>query len=225
MAGYADFSKSNNAVDAEKSGRFPASEAAKRLGLPTGFVRDCCQFATNGEWHHTSKFYNRVSYYDTAIIERWMDGDAEGMRAMVDEPYAAAMSAWRAKQVAAKANPVIEHTNVTVTWLEWGGTRNHPRAVEKSAVGCTIRDSGGKFVAVVFADKREMRRGRDTTGFSAKYPDGRSVHLDYKWHLKKHEQQSAEAVISEPLPLSPVVTNDALLPTEGSRSVSGQVKS
>jgi len=163
MSGYSEFSKSNNAISAEEEGRFPASRAAKRLNIPTGFIRDCCQFARqNNEYHHVSKYYNEVAYYDAAEIQRWIDKHPD-TEEEAGGPFDAALARWRCEQ----NKPQVVHTNVTVTWLEWGGTRSHPHASERTVAGCTVRDEGGKFVTVFLPDGRAMRKGKDTRGFEA----------------------------------------------------------
>lgn len=151
MSGYCVFSKSNNAVAAESCGRFPASRAAKMLGVPVEFVR--AQGAS--EWHHTSKHFNCTDYFDVEEIREHLD-TPEGQ-----EQLARIKTEIAAKSVA----PVKVIENADVTWLEWGGTRNHPRATEMKATGCKIEDAGGKFVTVTFADGKTMRKGRDTRGF------------------------------------------------------------
>ena len=72
MAGYREFSKSNNAVDAEANGRYPASRIAKILGIPVEFVVKHAPHG--GEWHHSSKFYNVVDYYDLQQVKDWLAG-------------------------------------------------------------------------------------------------------------------------------------------------------
>jgi len=61
MAGYNGHSKSNNALDAEGRGCYPASKLAKTLGCKTGAIR---ALMTSGEWHHTASYYNETDYYD-----------------------------------------------------------------------------------------------------------------------------------------------------------------
>lgn len=76
MAGYAGYSKSNNAVQAEREGRYPLSIAKKVLqelfisdfGWKVS-LKDCTELLEqeyDGEWHHSSKFYNRINYYNVA---------------------------------------------------------------------------------------------------------------------------------------------------------------
>lgn len=151
MSGYNGFSKSNNACDAEANGRFPASECAKRLNVPIEFVR--AQGAS--EWHHTSKYFNCTDYYDLDAIREHLETD-EG-RAQLD--------AIKVELKAKKSAPETVHAPADVKWLEWGGTRNHPKATEMSASGATVTDRGGKFVEVTLASGLTFRKGRDTRGF------------------------------------------------------------
>ena len=65
MSGYAGYAKSNNAVNAEGQGRFPASVLAKKLGVPTAAIRALIE---PDEWHHTSKKYNQTPYFDGAAL-------------------------------------------------------------------------------------------------------------------------------------------------------------
>jgi len=151
MSGYNGFSKSNNAVAAEASGRFPASECARRLGVPVEFVR--AQGAS--EWHHTSKHFNRTDYFDLTDIEEHL-ATPEG---------AAQLTEIKTALAAKKATPEIVHADAEVEWLEWSGSRNHPKCTEMKASGATVTDRGGKFVEVKLADGTTFRKGRDTRGF------------------------------------------------------------
>jgi len=176
MTGYSGFSKSNNAVSAESYGRFPATETARIVRLPAGFVRDCSQFASGGEWHHSSKFFNRVAYFDTEMIAAWQAGEADVVEER-GQTLDAALAAWRETQKAAAEKPVKEITGCSVKWLEWGGSRSHPRATERVATNCTVRDAGGKFVTVIFPDGHGMKKGRDTNGFKITDAEGRRAFL------------------------------------------------
>lgn len=154
MSGYNGFSKSNNACDAEANGRFPASECAKRLGVPVEFVR--AQVAS--EWHHTSKHYNCTDYYDLDAIREHLETD-EGR---------AQLETIKLSLKAKKATPEIVHTPADVKWLEWTGSRNHPKCTEMSAAGAIVTDRGGKFVEVKLSDGATFRKGRDTRGFEVR---------------------------------------------------------
>jgi hypothetical protein len=69
MSGY-DWAagKSNNAVAAEANGKMPASHLAKRIKRHKRFrgctAGDIARTMDACEWHHSSKFYNQVYYYD-----------------------------------------------------------------------------------------------------------------------------------------------------------------
>ncbi|MDE2020248.1 MAG: hypothetical protein KGJ13_07935 [Patescibacteria group bacterium] len=61
-SGYVGYSKSVRAVEAEREGRFPKTTFRQVYGL------DPSKFVTATEWHHSSKFGNRVHYYDPADV-------------------------------------------------------------------------------------------------------------------------------------------------------------
>jgi signal-transduction protein with cAMP-binding, CBS, and nucleotidyltransferase domain len=68
MSGYSGYSKSNNAVDAENNGRYPLTTAIKVLAEKAGITQkaatDIFKKLGTTEYHHASKFYNAVKYYD-----------------------------------------------------------------------------------------------------------------------------------------------------------------
>ncbi|QPK81104.1 hypothetical protein G7Y41_08705 [Schaalia sp. ZJ405] len=72
MAGYNMMMwKSNNAVAAEREGMVVASKITKKwladagITEPVMFIKWLVRIGliSEAEWHHTSKFYNRVNYY------------------------------------------------------------------------------------------------------------------------------------------------------------------
>jgi len=69
MSGYNGYTKSNNACHAEINGRYPLTHAKRIVSQATGLkLKESAailEILHDGEWHHTSKFYNRVSYYCT----------------------------------------------------------------------------------------------------------------------------------------------------------------
>lgn len=69
MAGYAGYSKSNNAIAAENGGRYPMTRAKKivseALGITQAEARRRLEEQGPSEYHHTSKKYNVTNYYDT----------------------------------------------------------------------------------------------------------------------------------------------------------------
>ena len=64
MAGYCDYSMSNNAINAYNEGRMPASRLARVMGITAADVRE----AAPAEWHHTSKEFNCTNFYDCQAV-------------------------------------------------------------------------------------------------------------------------------------------------------------
>nr|WP_308570854.1 hypothetical protein [uncultured Prevotella sp.] len=69
---YIGYSKSINAASAEHEGKYPASKAAKVLGVSMAALKRCMQPC---EWHHTSCRYNHTDYYDTKSVSSLMLGE------------------------------------------------------------------------------------------------------------------------------------------------------
>jgi hypothetical protein len=73
MAGYSGYSKSNNALKAEREGKFPKTIAQKVLRevllnvfsvkITTKEAKEILEKSVPCEWHHTSKNYNATDYY------------------------------------------------------------------------------------------------------------------------------------------------------------------
>ena len=74
--GYHGWSKSNNAVSAEEEGRFPATVAAKKLGVKVGAIK---LYIPTDEWHHTSNHYNKTYYYDIADLLLYKEGGRDAL--------------------------------------------------------------------------------------------------------------------------------------------------
>lgn len=146
MPGYMpDYSRSVNAADAEARGLFPASVVAKRLRVPVAVVRA----AGSDEWHHVSSWYRRIEYYDEARVREWLE-TPEGQEAL---------AAARAATVESRVIPAAR-----VTWLEWSGSRRHPRATEYSAAPCRV-ELRGQTAYVTLPDGKSFRKRITTHGF------------------------------------------------------------
>ena len=159
MTGYSDFSKSNNAIAAERDGRHPLTRAAKLARVPKELIK---KFVGTREWHHTSGWYNRVDYYSVEDIRETFGlyGNLDG-----SEPDAvAALVAWKRIKF-----EVIVHAGQTVEWIEWSGSRNYPKATERRAEGCTVAVKGQ--TATIKLPSGEMVTKRlSTRGFSFRRP-------------------------------------------------------
>jgi len=171
MAGYQGFSKSNNAVDAEANNCFPASILAKKLRVKTAAIQ---AVLTPSEWHHTSKHFNATDYYDGALLLEIAASDTPDD--FDDDEYAeakeqlAALLAWKAPK-----QDVQVYEDCTVKWLVWSGSRNHPKATEKTVEHCAVEWKGGAFCLVTFADGGTMRKKTDACGFEVRQEGGSRV--------------------------------------------------
>lgn len=158
MAGYADdYSKSNNALDAEDDGQMVASKLARyaagrwrRLrGITASDIEDVLSPAS---WHHTSKMYNEVNYFDPEDLRE------RGVRGRLCK----LATARRATQ----KRPPVTLEGCTVEWLDWGGTSSRPKPTEMREEGCAVTFKPGRFmVEVVFESGKKMRKLFDTRGF------------------------------------------------------------
>lgn len=136
MAGYNGWSMSNNAVAAYEDGEKPLSKWTKTdifdeienqkvklkcsmeklRKLPAKALKEVC--LTYSSWHHTSNHYNRTDFYslDIDYIENLTDEKIEGLI----RDY--------------KADKKTEDKPLDEKWrcafLEWSGTRKHPKATE-----------------------------------------------------------------------------------------------
>lgn len=146
MAGYYGYSMSNNAVMAYEDGEKPMSkwrktdiikaieEAVKEEELTLNCSMDklkkvpvktlkrmCLSYSS---WHHTSNHYNRTDFYSLDII---------GIEKITDEIIE--------KEIAnSKEKTELKEEKWKCTFLEWGGTRNHPKATEITEIGIVKGD-------------------------------------------------------------------------------------
>jgi hypothetical protein len=114
MAGYDGFSKSNNALAAERDGKMTAGRLAKAWHTTAAVIK---QVFKTREYHHTSSWFNCTDYYDKPEF-----ADAAEFCALVHRVRVLTVEAKR------QARTFIARR---VKWLEWIGTRSHPRAIEE----------------------------------------------------------------------------------------------
>jgi len=172
--GYVGYSKSKRAVEAEHIGKFPASIAAKKLGVTTKALK---QVLSPSEWHHTSCKYNPTDYYDINVYINPQDYD-EDTRMQADEDLKQMKELSRKKVVGYPK----EYENVKVKWAEWSGSRSHPKMDIVELDNVKIIDKGGEMVevhvpagimyknspAIIFRKKKSSKwfDARDKNGYS-----------------------------------------------------------
>lgn len=154
MAGYYNYSMSNNAVAAYENGEKPISKWTKteiiNALISEGISSDKINLIKKlsaksvkahclrcSSWHHTSSHYNRTDFYEVFVpfVENESIGTIEGW--LLSDQTEKSASKQQKESLPQKAK---------VIYLEWGGTRKHPKATEITAIG-EISADGKWFVA------------------------------------------------------------------------------
>lgn len=147
MAGYYGYSMSNNAVEAYSNGEKPLSkwtktEIIEEVGCliknnavtptfsftklekaPAPVVKELCLSHTS--WHHTSNHYNKTDFYSF---------DKENLERLTDEKIERYIKDYRREQDT-KKNAKSKEEKWQCNFLEWSGTRKHPKATVCTEVG------------------------------------------------------------------------------------------
>ena len=175
MAGYHNYSMSNNAVNAYANGEKPLSKWTKSAiiaaadeylteeedaqreqklaWLRAATLAKLKDFALRvSSWHHTSCHYNATDFY--SLDERALD----------------CMTAEDAAELLAKdVKPAAPARRLgSIEWLEWGGTRKHPKATERKLDGVEIEEKGA-FYLVYKNGELVLRKKIDSNGTFVKY--------------------------------------------------------
>ncbi len=159
MAGYNGFSMSNNAVAAYRNGLMPAS---KIRGIPAALIEAYC---LPSEWHHSSKNYNKVKFYDPKEVLAIFGLETH-------EDYAAnprAVAALEAHKKIKKSDPEIRETCI-VKWIEWAGSLKRPKAIGRSAEVCRVAIKG-QTAYVTLPNGKNLTKRLTTKGFSFRQKD------------------------------------------------------
>lgn len=136
MAGYNGFSMSNNAVAAYEDGEKPLSKWTKTdifdaineqevelkcsieklKKLPAKVLKEVCLIYSS--WHHTSNHYNKTDFYSL---------DIDRIENLTDDKIEELFSDYKAdKKVESKPS----EEKWKCAFLEWSGSRKHPKATE-----------------------------------------------------------------------------------------------
>lgn len=149
-SGYNGYSMSNRAREAYENGEKPLSKwtkadimqevkdfsAENKLSFtmsllakaPKAVITDLVLIKSS--WHHTSSFVNRTDFYkiDTNILSKLTDERIE--------------EAIESHKTIANAEPYIIKYKGTIEYLEWSGTRNHPKATKCELKDVNIEEKG-----------------------------------------------------------------------------------
>ena len=146
--GYSGYSMSNNAVHAYNNGAKPLSKWTKSAIIDAvaeidpekaEWLKDVSlpilkkKLLTNGEWHHTSMYYNKTDFYSVE------DYDIE--RLTYDD-----VQSWKAEKPQKEVKPDNKKYRGDINYIEWTGTRNHPKANKKSLTDVNIEERGSFYI-------------------------------------------------------------------------------
>lgn len=143
-SGYSGYSMSNRAVDAYEDGEMPLSKWTKKMIISEvveheHFTEEELKkypkkvlaeyFLFESSWHHTSKFCNATDFYsiDEDIAK---EGSIEELEE-INKRYTL-------ERKPKKEIKKLEARKAHITYLEWGGTRTHPKATNVDAYAVII---------------------------------------------------------------------------------------
>ena len=160
--GYNGYSKSNNAVSAEENDRYPATVAAKLLGVKPEAIR---LYLPSTEWHHTGSWYNKTDYYDIADLLQYMDGGKEQLEKEgyskpdindIEETY---------KKLKAYKKPKADEKvyRANVSYIEWSGTRARAKANKKLLENVIVHEKGS-FYTIELPSGETLRKKIGSNG-------------------------------------------------------------
>lgn len=103
--------------------------------LPLAVLKD--KILTYSGWHHTSKYYNETYFYDV---------DLDVVDALTQEEINSWLTAYakeKAEKYEAKKQQKKNNKYIaTIRYVEWGGTRNYPKAYPKELKDVLIEERG-----------------------------------------------------------------------------------
>ena len=137
--GYVGYSMSVNMAEAQEENRLPASKAAKALGVSTQAIKETIP---TSEWHHASSYYNKVDVYDINPYLELKAGKELSTDEYSEEDIAEYKENWEAMKAFPKPDKSVKQFYGDAEWLEWSGSRAHPKAEEHKETGILIEEKG-----------------------------------------------------------------------------------
>lgn len=168
-AGYSGYSMSNNAVAAYEDGEKPISKWTKSdilqavqdnypdkyemlKKLPIKILKEICLVKTS--WHHTSSHYNKTDFYSIRDLD-------DLTQDYINDIVASASS-----------RPVKSQPNIkrgTINYIEWTGTRNHPKANKKQLDNVNIEERGSFYIVTDDKGNEILRKKIGSNGTYVNY--------------------------------------------------------
>ena len=171
-SGYSGYSMSNRAREAYDDGEKPLSKWSK-----AGIIEAVEEYAEETElhfdinllkklkvadlkrlvlyrssWHHTSSYANRTDFYDI---------DRDKLATLTDEEINRIL----VRPSENTKNVLVPKTyRGDIFYLEWGGTRNHPKATERKLENVNIEEKGCFYIVTDDNGKLLLKKKFDSRG-------------------------------------------------------------
>lgn len=169
-SGYSGYSMSNRAREAYDEGEKPKSKWTKaeiiavieeyardnEIGVPLSVLKKTpCKtlkdvLLVKTSWHHTSSYANRTNFYSV---------DLDKLSALTEETFANAVE-WEG--MGKKSTPNVYRGDIK--YLEWSGTRKHPKAKECIVRDVNIEEKGCYYIVTDDAGKELMKKKIGSNG-------------------------------------------------------------
>lgn len=137
--GYVGYSMSVNMAEAQANNELPASKAAKALGVSTQAIKEVL---TPSAWHHASSYYNRVDVYDINPYLALKNGEELDADEYTEDEISDYKAKWEKMKNMPKPDKTVKQFYGNAEWLEWSGTKAHPKAEEHSFENILIEQKG-----------------------------------------------------------------------------------
>lgn len=161
-AGYYGYSKSNNAKEAESENKFPATTAAKKLGVTTEAIKT---YIPTSEWHHYSSHYNKIYVYDITPYLMLKNNSNEIHEFYDEDEIEEYKNTYKLMKEFSKQSKSIEEKKykADVEYIEWSGTRNHPKANINHYSNITVIEKG-QYYTFILPNKSIVRKKIGSNG-------------------------------------------------------------
>ena len=120
-SGYVGYSMSKRAAEAKEKGRFPKTQFVKEYRVPASHLDALveAEIINNDEWHHTSKFGNKTTFYSWSddVYQQAYNTNKDSINELAKQ-YNEADSLAKRREIASEIYDVIEHTDEVVAYRE-----------------------------------------------------------------------------------------------------------
>ena len=158
--GYVGHSMSVNMAEAQANNELPASKAASKLGVGVDAIRDVL---SPSAWHHASSYYNKVNVYDINPYLELKAGRELSEDVYTPEEIEEYKQNWEMMKTYPKPDKNVKEYYGTAEWIEWEGTRQHPKAIQHKEENIKIQEKGS-FYTFYLPDGNIIRKKIGSNG-------------------------------------------------------------